>query len=259
MKYFIVSDIHGNFNKLNTALTLSGFNEETDTLVSAGDAFDRGSQNVEVLEYIMGLKHKIILWGNHEYMLKRLITGEDHFSIREYWNGTYKTIDQFSETSEAYDMNIPLGILRDKLTDSAKLLDEYFKQSKHAIEFDDYYVCHGWLPFNDSCPMTLKKNWKKIKSERIWCDATWSDTPELIIDNALPDKPIIVGHYHADRLAFKAYNDNRKEHYKHINCRTDDTYVSEDGKVIAIDGCTASETGHVNVFIVEQTKLPKLY
>ena len=55
MRYVIVSDIHGQYDKLIEALNKVNFDKEKDTLISNGDAFDRGNQNKQVLEFVMSL------------------------------------------------------------------------------------------------------------------------------------------------------------------------------------------------------------
>ena len=70
MKYFFVSDIHGKLDKLLDALAAAGFSVQNDTIVSVGDAFDRGKQNAGVLKFLMGCPHRILIWGNHDRRLK---------------------------------------------------------------------------------------------------------------------------------------------------------------------------------------------
>ncbi len=51
-KYFICSDLHGNFTALEKALQENGFDidNESHILVVAGDIFDRGEESVKVYE-----------------------------------------------------------------------------------------------------------------------------------------------------------------------------------------------------------------
>ena len=57
MKY-VMSDIHGNFNKYIEMLNLINFTEE-DELYILGDIFDRGSQPLDILEHIMKHKNRV--------------------------------------------------------------------------------------------------------------------------------------------------------------------------------------------------------
>lgn len=75
MRYFIVSDIHSFYDELIAALKEKGFKKEEDTLVVAGDIFDRGPKPKQVYNFLKKLKNKIMIRGNHEElylsMLKR--------------------------------------------------------------------------------------------------------------------------------------------------------------------------------------------
>ena len=55
MKY-VMSDIHGNFDKYIEMLNLINFTEE-DELYILGDIFDRGSNPLDILEHIMKYKN----------------------------------------------------------------------------------------------------------------------------------------------------------------------------------------------------------
>ena len=295
MKYFVVSDIHSCYTKLKTALDNAGFNEETDTLVVAGDSFDRGDETIKTLNYLVDLPHKILLWGNHEHILHNLVYGREFWSIREVYNGTYKTVDAISGIYESSDMDIPLFMIKNKETAAAKQLDKYFNMLHNAVEFDKYYVTHGWLPYegNRKFPNKPILDWKtlytsgkytKREADDIWERATWVSTPMCVKPyeavDFFPDKTIIVGHYHADDLARFGYLDSRFDEYNKLGIplidmevtdewgqtfidkvreRTDITYFSKDGKLIDLDGCTISKTGGVNVFVFEQENDPILY
>ena len=52
-KIFVVSDVHGFYNLLETALSDAGFekNNTEHLLVCCGDYFDRGTENFNVLKF----------------------------------------------------------------------------------------------------------------------------------------------------------------------------------------------------------------
>ena len=70
-KLFVLSDIHGHYSEMKKALDEAGFDPENGShiFVSCGDLFDRGMENVAVYDFVRGLKHKILIRGNHEDML----------------------------------------------------------------------------------------------------------------------------------------------------------------------------------------------
>jgi len=256
MRYFIVSDIHGNYDKLQTALTASGFDENEDTLISVGDAFDRGTQNSLILNYLVNLPHKILLWGNHDARLAKLIDGTAWLNFCDDHNGTTITIEEFAKLP--YATEEALEILNKQQTPDARTLQQYFKLCKCAIEFPDMYITHGWLPHTDYDQIVLYKDWKTIATTfDIWYRAMWADTEAAILDNAWPDKTMLVGHWHAWRIAEYAYGEKRiNEETQSIDTST---YISADKKIIAIDGCTNAEFGQVNVYVYETDAQPIIY
>lgn len=81
---YVMSDIHGCYDKFISMLKLINFSEE-DTLYILGDIFDRGDKPLQILDYIVSHKNIILLKGNHEQMF------EEYFENGDvqlwYWNG----------------------------------------------------------------------------------------------------------------------------------------------------------------------------
>lgn len=65
---YVCGDIHGNFTKLNIALSRIGFHKEKDLLVCVGDLIDRGSQNLEVLRLLKEPWFDTVI-GNHDWFM----------------------------------------------------------------------------------------------------------------------------------------------------------------------------------------------
>lgn len=63
---FVVGDIHGCFNALESALTHIGFNPSSDRLMSVGDLLDRGPENMRALHYVNQPWFHAVL-GNHDW------------------------------------------------------------------------------------------------------------------------------------------------------------------------------------------------
>ena len=71
MKYYVVADVHGFCSILKDSLKGKGFfkDEEPHKLIVCGDLFDRGSEAVELQNFIVELLEKdevILIKGNHE-------------------------------------------------------------------------------------------------------------------------------------------------------------------------------------------------
>ena len=71
MKYYVVSDIHGFFTIIQSALDDAGFFADTKPhkLVILGDLFDGGSEAKALQSFLLGLMDRgevILIKGNHE-------------------------------------------------------------------------------------------------------------------------------------------------------------------------------------------------
>ncbi|MEG2908898.1 MAG: metallophosphoesterase [Erysipelotrichaceae bacterium] len=64
---YIISDIHGHYDKYIEALKVINFTSE-DTLYILGDILDRGEHGIKILQDIMYKTNIIPILGNHEFM-----------------------------------------------------------------------------------------------------------------------------------------------------------------------------------------------
>lgn len=98
MKY-VISDIHGHFDKFMQMLELIKFSDK-DELYILGDIIDRGDKPLEVFDYVIGHKNIHLIRGNHEEMCK------DAFASREFnlwaYNGGGITYEALMEKGERY-------------------------------------------------------------------------------------------------------------------------------------------------------------
>ena len=63
---YVMSDIHGDFNRFERAIREIDYDEEKDLLYIIGDAIDRGRKNLEMLNYIKTHPAIRFIKGNHE-------------------------------------------------------------------------------------------------------------------------------------------------------------------------------------------------
>jgi len=98
MKY-IISDIHGEYNKFIRMLELINFSSN-DTMLILGDVIDRGKKSIDTLLHVMNSSNMELLLGNHEDMaLKSLIDKETGYYNCWMGNGGYSTLQQFDNLS----------------------------------------------------------------------------------------------------------------------------------------------------------------
>lgn len=238
-KLFVVSDIHSFYNPLLEALDKAGFdkNNENHYLIVCGDAFDRGPDSVEVLQFLMGLDRKILVKGNHDDMFEMLCKrGFPHYY--DHSNGTVDTIKQLGgiEDSKSFEDCCDIAMSRtQKYRDS---LINYF-------ETKNYIFVHAWIPVNGTSGMgySYKEKWRNCTEQEFY-ESRWPNGMKCARDGAIePNKTIVCGHWHCSWGW--AMDEERSEFGK------DAEWNPYYGKgIIAIDRCTA-HTGEVNVLVLE--------
>lgn len=97
---YVMSDIHGRFDKFQKMLETINFNEN-DELFILGDIFDRGDNPCELLEFCMINKNVHLLQGNHEQMFIDFI--ESEFRDTSWLsNGGMRTFNALTLKGEKY-------------------------------------------------------------------------------------------------------------------------------------------------------------
>ena len=94
-KIIIFGDIHGCYEPLQTYFQNNPFNERYN-YIFCGDYLDRGTQNKEVLEFLISLRDKknvVFLEGNHEKWLR--IYADKHYDMEYYENRPINYKDPF--------------------------------------------------------------------------------------------------------------------------------------------------------------------
>ena len=225
-KFFVTSDIHSFYTKLIEALNAAGFDENNENhyLVVCGDCFDRGPESKEVLEYLQRLQRKILIKGNHEYMLVDCCKRGYAMSYDKP-NGTLDTIVNIGDGDTIAER------CKTTLDKVAPLLDTMV----NYFETENYIFVHSWIP-------VWLKDWRKA-SQMSWYDAVWANPFEAIYHGLLPDKTIVFGHCScsqawADAEGRTRYGDDAKF----------DPYYG-DG-YIAIDALTYY-SGQKNVIVID--------
>ncbi len=254
MKYFVISDIHSNYDQMITALNKKEFdyNDPNQKIIIVGDAFDKGSKPVKMYLFIkeMIVKNKLI-WvvGNHEFLiLKRL--EEQVFNNH---NDTYETLLKLAE----YNSN------KTNLTD-VEVFEEIKKMNLETFmkdnlvpfyELGDYIFAHGFIPTKKNL---ILPNWKDVEFNSWYSATTKNGVKKVMVEGLrIPGKTLVCGH------ARSSYGNVRKNYdvsiwddkmfdklqkYKN-NMEMFEPYYG-DG-VIGIDGC-CSETGNINCIVIEE-------
>lgn len=239
-KFFVTSDVHSFFRPFKQALEAAGFDETDPThyLIICGDLFDRGPDTVRLYHYIKSLQDRaILIYGNHELLLESLVT-RGYYFYNDITNGTADTETQF----------LASFITMDEVMSWMK--------SKYVwyAETDSYIFVHSWVPI-DPFTQLLYQDWRKAP-DGLWKEATWGNpfedakNPKVFPNEG---KKIVFGHwgtYWKWGEVLEGVPEDRP-----FSLSKFDMY--EDENIVALDACTAL-SGRCNVFVFEDTKLPKL-
>lgn len=236
---FAVSDVHGHYTELMQALEDAGFDAEREDhlFVSCGDLFDRGTENARVYAFVRGLKEKILIRGNHEDNLYRILQ-QGVLEGMDRDNETDKTIAELIgpnalDERGCLDVDANAAVIREILDFLASMTD-YYETATHVFT-------HGWLPvtFEGNRPR-ISSDWRNATEDE-WLFAHTLEWQQLYSVGAVPaDKTLVCGHRPA-----------------RIGYWFDDTRVSDcsetfyGNRMIAIDAGTIL-SGRVNVLIVEE-------
>jgi serine/threonine protein phosphatase 1 len=102
---FVIGDIHGCSDLLETLLMQIKPLAETDTVIFIGDYIDRGPDSKGVIDKILELKREhgrvITLMGNHEFMLLGALNGQKRMEFLAMGGG--KTLESYGLAPDAID------------------------------------------------------------------------------------------------------------------------------------------------------------
>lgn len=249
MKLFVVTDIHGFYDEMQSALTKAGFdhNNPNHIFISCGDLFDRGSQPYECLKFVMSLdpKRRILIRGNHEDLMEQAIQ-RGCFADYDKSNGTMDTALALTTELNEHDALIHLRL--------HPLYNAYIQSTQNWAEIDDYIFVHGWIPSNlkmikngwKYCytQYTYLSNWREA-SNADWEEAKWINGMEAWSDGVRePNKTIVCGHWHTSWGHCYLHQMGREFSENSIFT------PFEDEGIIALDACTAY-SHQVNCVVID--------
>lgn len=192
--YFNVGDIHGEYHSLIKALNDAGYDENNPLhwLISVGDLFDRGNQNVEVYEFFKRINRKLMILGNHDEFLLDFL---NDITLDYEWhcehNGLWETLSDFAALPETDTWNqwsnrkLELSYIIKQL--HPDLLD-FLKSMVSAIKIDNVIITHG--------------GFRQDYTTQRWYSDNFGNTESFVnfTQDAFPEFKFIFGHWHAWRL-----------------------------------------------------------
>ena len=254
MKYYIAADIHGFYTKFNRALDEAGYftDPEPHKLIILGDIFDRGSEAVEIQQFILELMEQdavILIRGNHEDLFAEMVTIDEGLPVRHHVsNGTYGTALQLT----GYDPTLA-QIRHWDFAAEARETPFYQRIIPATIDYyetDHYLFVHGWIPCiqERDGSYSHRSDWRDVTSAE-WRRARWINGMDAA-QSCPEEKTILCGHWHC------SYGHATYEH-KGSEFGPDADFSPYYGPgVIALDACTA-HSGKINVIVIEDTQITR--
>ena len=289
-KYFVCSDIHGFFNEWINSLMESGFDKYNPNhiLIVLGDIFDRGSQPLEVYNYIRSFptNRVILIRGNHEYLLLDLLKRK--YPLRhDYSNGTFETLTYiyknpekeqykfilenkgkiekdllYALSGQVYNQTYKELFTNEKVKEIARWIKS--KRWKDYFELDDYIFVHAFIPLKGRKDAYLDErgkyysDWRNNTSKEGWEEATWGCPYKLYLNHCFDEelknnKVLVCGHWYTSDFYNKMLYKDEPE--RQLDARIENPIFKSDlfPGLIGIDACTAL-TKKVNVLIIESEK-----
>lgn len=251
---YAVSDIHGYYTEMVSALSHAGFFEDKDAfLVVCGDLMDRGKEALKVQALILDLmkQNKVcLIRGNHEDLLLDLIRDWDKGAFLYSYhihNGTVDTVLQL--TGEKVITVCNERTIKEKLL-ATPFVQEIIPAMVNSFETNNYVFVHGWIPctklrVNPYAFRYVPLSMDSIPNDEDWHIARWTNGMEAWQDGVrIKGKTIVCGHWHA------SFGHCKIEHKcSEFGPDADFSPFYDDG-IIAIDACTAVSK-RVNCIVVK--------
>jgi len=216
-KYFLFSDLHGNLKYLSKALEEKGFDLENENhiLISLGDNFDRGNENLMVLRFLKhfnDLNSLLMIRGNHDDFLLNFLLGKDDGIFNVRYNGLGNTLIELSDK----DSNTTEKI-RDSINKNHPYLISLLKNMQEKIEIGNKVLIHAGYSYD------------LIKSR--WYIDNFADTVKFINEFDTGDRVYIFGHFHSERLNLFYHGKISSDIFYYKNFIGIDTHTLKNKKV----------------------------
>ncbi len=214
-KYWIIADIHGEIDKLNSVMDLirlNGFSldDPNQFLVQTGDRNDRGPDSYAVNEFFRTLQLQyedqvIVLNGNHDLMLLDAASGKSDLM---YYNGGNKTEQSYSKHTHIYGKR---GLLN-SLIKANHLM--WLQNLPLYYETKDYFFSHAPIPKDAFRRNTIQIDFRLDKHALTW---SYEDRPldEWVDPILIPKefgnefKTCVYGHIHGGYLVADENGDDQ--------------------------------------------------
>lgn len=163
---YVISDIHGNFEKYEDMLELIHLSDE-DGLYVIGDVIDRGPDGIKILKDIMERPNAHMILGNHELMAVETIFAANKLS-------GWEKLDLWMWNGGAATYNALMALNGEKRDQVVSFLISLPISMEIEVNGQNFHLVHGF-------PADGKK------------DQVWA-RPDLDTQNPFADCTLVIGH-----------------------------------------------------------------
>ncbi len=217
MSNYVVSDIHGCYDRYQKMLKEINFNDN-DTLYVIGDVIDRWDGSIEILKDMMKRPNVIMFLGNHEYMMLEYLELTNNLKNKRnhIWlspnNGGDITLQKFEELSSPEQKQI------------VKYLKESYVQKFITVDNVDYVLCHAFyhrrmkdVLFNDIDLKTLDMLvwYSPLRDDYLYVPPTYYDENYYFITGHVP---VINPPYSINNIFFIDGGCSARRHAPEVGC-----------------------------------------
>ena len=191
---YIFGDIHGCYEPLDTFFKTYPFSENN-AYIFTGDYIDRGIQNKEVLEFLMGLaKHKnvLLLEGNHEHHLRLYandetsiepVNKEDAKILKKYNRELLTRLNNDKIRSHRFITETVEQIKDIPRKDLRTFCDRLAQMAYITFRGKNYFISHGGIP---CLPTIFTPAYQLIRGVGKYEDTTslyeqWADKDTVLV------------------------------------------------------------------------------
>lgn len=164
--HYVISDIHGEYEKYLKMLELISFSDD-DVLYVLGDMADRHPGGVNVIKHVKSLKNAVAILGNHELMMTQVLGIHNSPFAGGLWSQNGGDVTKYELQFECSKEE------RRDILEWAETLPEFIDV---RVGETDFHLVHGWCG-NDT-------------NERVWP----GPRPKWHSISPLKDKTMIIGH-----------------------------------------------------------------
>lgn len=238
--HFVISDIHGNYEKYCEMLDIIEL-EDDDVLYVLGDVMDRGENGIRILQDMMVRPNVIPILGNHDLIawqcLKWLVQEITEDTIKNMDGYILQMIDEWFKLGGDPTIREFVTLTVQERRDVIDYLGEFRMYEEVNIQGKDYVLVHGGFEYENF-------DAEKYLDEYDLHELVWARIN--VNEEYFPDKYIVFGHTPTCLLWAQKAGALLDEILEEEICNR----IFKNGKLIGVD-CGCGHDGYLGCLCLE--------